>query len=290
MVRYSKLEVKGEWNSNSNQPAEVLISFGSISLSILDINGEPLRQWAYSSIFVKNKGSTKSMFCPDMEETESLYIFDTDAVNHLIFLCNKTKRKKLPNLFLSTFIIIFLIIFSTFFANNIRDIVIKIAISITLSEQENNIGDMMINAIGEVPYCDTNKIDEHIQSSSKDYLDMGIENIELILINLAITNGILLPGGKLLVPISIIDREKGAIILAQLMRSASEAMKARIVIEKFFSKQHSKALLFYIFGNFTALNFDKDNGLYINVNVKSNSLDVGLPDREWFALKSICQR
>ena len=92
MAGYSKLEVKGEWKSNSDQPTEVLVAFGSISLNILNTNGEPLGQWAYSSIFLKNKEASKSMFCPDLEETESLYIFDSDAVNHLISLCNKTKR------------------------------------------------------------------------------------------------------------------------------------------------------------------------------------------------------
>ena len=95
MVSYSKLEVNGEWNSHSNEPTEVLITFGSISLNILDKRGEPLRQWAYSSIFLKTRETSKSMFCPDMEESESLYIFDQDAVNQLIFLCSKTKRRRL---------------------------------------------------------------------------------------------------------------------------------------------------------------------------------------------------
>ena len=42
------------------------------------------------------------MFCPDLEETESLYIFDQDAVTHLIFLSNKTNRKKFANPFVAS--------------------------------------------------------------------------------------------------------------------------------------------------------------------------------------------
>ena len=99
MVSYSKLEVNGEWNSHSDEPTEVIITFGSISINILDKRGEPLRQWAYSSIFLKTREPTKSMFCPDMEETECLYIFDRDAVNQLIFLCNKTKKEGSPSHF-----------------------------------------------------------------------------------------------------------------------------------------------------------------------------------------------
>ena len=106
MAVYSKLEVKGEWSTNSDHPTEVLVAFGSISLNILDTKGEPLRQWAYASIFLKNKTASKSMFYPDLEETESLIIFDRDAVNHLIFLCNKTNRNKFTNLFPWLFIII----------------------------------------------------------------------------------------------------------------------------------------------------------------------------------------
>ena len=136
MAGYSKLEVKGEWKSNSDQPTEVLVAFGSISLNILNTNGEPVRQWAYSSIFLKNKEASKSMFCPDLEETESLYIFDQDAVNHLIFLCNKTNRKKFANFLPWFFIIILLFGFFTYFSSYFRIVTEKIALSITLPNKK----------------------------------------------------------------------------------------------------------------------------------------------------------
>ena len=144
MAGYSKLEVKGEWKSNSDQPTEVLVAFGSISLNILNTNGEPVRQWAYSSIFLKNKQASKSMFCPDLEETESLYIFDQDAVNYLIFLSNKTNRKKFSNLLPMFFIIILLISSFTFFSSYFRIFIEKIALSITSAEQESNLGNIML--------------------------------------------------------------------------------------------------------------------------------------------------
>ena len=154
MAGYSKLEVKGEWKSNSDHPTEVLVVFGSISLNILNTNGEPVRQWAYSSIFLKNKGASKSMFCPDLEETESLYIFDQDAVNHLIFLSNKTNRKKFANLLPLFFIIILLISSFTFFSSYFRIVIEKIALSITSAEQEGNLGNIMLKEMSEVSYCD----------------------------------------------------------------------------------------------------------------------------------------
>ena len=80
------------------------------------------------------------MFCPDMEETECLYIFDRDAVNQLIFLCNKTKKRRITKSFLSFFLIIILIFSPLYFSDYFRNFTEKIAASITTSEQESNEG------------------------------------------------------------------------------------------------------------------------------------------------------
>ena len=74
------------------------------------------------------------MFCPDLEETESLYIFDLDAVDHLIFLCNKTNQKKIANVMPWFFIIILLIGSSALFSSYFRIVTEKIALSITSAE------------------------------------------------------------------------------------------------------------------------------------------------------------
>ncbi len=289
MVGYSKLEVKGEWKSNSDQPTEVLVAFGSISLNILNTQGEPLRQWAYSSIFLKNKEASRSMFCPDLEETESLYIFDQDAVNHLIFLCNKTNQKKFANLLPWLFIIILLIGSSTFFSIYFRVITEKIALSITSAEQESNLGNIMFNKISGVSYCDINKTNGYIRSLQKDYLARTSNTIELIFINFKTIDSILLPGRKLLVPYSILENEDGAFVLAETIKLALWATKNKKAIEKFFSKQRNKALLRYIFGVFTELNFNKDNGLLISLHSKSKVLDEGFTDNEWLTLKKLCK-
>ena len=289
MVGYTKLEVKGEWNSNSDQPTEVLVVFGSISLNILNTKGEPLRQWAYSSIFLKNKEASKSMFCPDLEETESLYISDQDAVNHLIFLCNKTHRKKFTNLFPWLFIIILLIVSSTFFSSYFRIVTEKIALSITSAEQENNLGNIMFSEVSGISFCDINKTNEYIRSLDKDYLSKTSNAIELIFINFEIKNSILFPGRKLLVPYTILEREDGAFILAETTKLALAAIKNKKAIEKFFSKQRNKALLIYVFGVFTDLNFDKDNGLFISLNATSKVVDKGFTDNEWLTLRKICK-
>ncbi len=289
MVGYSKLEVKGEWKSNSDQPTEVLVAFGSISLNILNTKGEPLRQWAYSSIFLRNKETSRSMFCPDLEETESLYIFDQDAVNHLIFLCNKTNQKKFPNLLPWLFIIILLIGSSTFFSIYFRIITEKIALSITSAEQESNLGNIMFNKISGVSYCDINKTNGYIRSLQKDYLSKTSNAIELIFMNFKTIDSILLPGRKLLVPYSILENEDGAFVLAETIKVALGATKNKKAIEKFFSKQRNKALLIYIFGVFTELNFNKDNGLLISLHSKSKVLDKGFTDNEWITLKKLCK-
>ena len=289
MVRYSKLEVEGEWNSNSNAPTEVLITFGSISLNILDTKGEPLRQWAYSSIFLKNSNTTKSLFCPDMEETESLYIFDRDAVNQLIFLCNRTRQKKYAKSFPWFFIIILLIVSSTFFSDYFRKITENIATSITSAEQESNIGNIMFSKISGISYCDINKISDYISSSDKNYQSIVSSNIELIFSNLKKDSTILFPGGKLLLPYSILEKKDGAFELAEITKLAIEATKNKKVIRKFFSKQRNKALLIYILGDFTDLNFDKDNGLFISLDGKPKVFDKGFTNKEWLTLKKLCK-
>ena len=289
MAGYSKLEVKGEWKSNSDQPTEVLVAFGSISLNILNTNGEPVRQWAYSSIFLKNKEASKSMFCPDLEETESLYIFDQDAVNHLIFLCNKTNRKKFANLLPWFFIIILLIGFSTFFSSYFRIVTEKIALSITSAEQESNLGNIMLKEMSGVSYCDINKTNEYIRSLEKNYLSITNDSIELIFMNFKTKNSILLPGRKLLVPYSILENEDGAFVLAETIKLGIAATKNKEAIEKFFSKQRNKALLIYVFGVLTDLNFNKDNGLLISLHGKSKVLDKVFTDNEWLTLKKLCK-
>ena len=289
MVGYSKLEVKGEWKSNSDQPTEVLVAFGSISLNILNTQGEPLRQWAYSSIFLKNKEASRSMFCPDLEETESLYIFDQDAVNHLIFLCNKTNQKKFANLLPWLFIIILLIGSSTFFSIYFRVITEKIALSITSAEQESNLGNIMFNKISGVSYCDINKTNGYIRSLEKDDLSIMSNVIELIFMDVKTNNSILLPGRKLLVPYSILESEDGAFVLAETIKLGIAATKNKEAIEKFFSKQRNKALLIYVFGVLTDLNFNKDNGLLISLHGKSRVLDKVFTDNEWLTLKKLCK-
>ena len=289
MAGYSKLEVKGEWKSNSDQPTEVLVAFGSISLNILNTNGEPVRQWAYSSIFLRNKEATKSMFCPDLEETESLYIFDQDAVNHLIFLSNKTNRKKFANLLPWFFIIILLISSFTFFSSYFRIVIEKIALSITSAEQESNLGNIMLKEMSGVSYCDINKTNEYIHSLEKNYLSITSDSIELIFMNFRTMNSILLPGRKLLVPYSILENEDGAFVLAETIKLGLAATKNKEAIEKFFSKQRNKALLIYVFGVLTDLNFNKDNGLFISLHGKSKVLDKVFTDNEWLTLKKLCR-
>ena len=289
MAGYSKLEVKGEWKSNSDQPTEVLVAFGSISLNILNTNGEPIRQWAYSSIFLKNKEASKSTFCPDLEETESLYIFDQDAVNHLIFLCNKTNRKKFANLLPWFFIIILLISSFTFFSSYFRIVIEKIALSITSAEQESNLGNIMLKEMSEISYCDINKTNEYIRSLEKDYPSVTSDSIELIFMNFKTKYSILLPGRKLLVPYSILENEDGAFVLAETIKLGIAATKNKEAIEKFFSKQRNKALLIYVFGVLTDLNFNKDNGLLISLHGKSRVLDKVFTDNEWLTLKKLCK-
>ena len=289
MAGYSKLEVKGEWKSNSDRPTEVIVAFGSISLNILNTNGEPVAQWAYSSIFLKNKEASKSMFCPDLEETESLYIFDQDAVNHLIFLSNKTNRKKFANLLPWFFIIILLISSFTFFSYYFRIVIEKIAVSITSAEQESNLGNIMLKEMSGVSYCDINKTNEYIRSLEKDYLSTTSDSIELIFINFRTMNSILLPGRKLLVPYSILENEDGAFIFAETIKLGIAATKNKEAIEKFFSKQRNKALLIYVFGVLTDLNFNKDNGLLISLHGKSRVLDKVFTDAEWLTLKKLCR-
>jgi len=289
LAAYSKLEVKGEWKSNSDQPTEVLVAFGSISLNILNTNGEPVRQWAYSSIFLKNKEASKSMFCPDLEETESLYIFDQDAVNHLIFLSNKTNRKKIANLLPWFFIIILLISSFTFFSSYFRIVIEKIALSITSAEQESNLGNIMLKEMSGVSYCDINKTNEYIRSLDKEFLSKTSDSIELIFMNFRTMNSILLPGRKLLVPYSILENEDGAFVLAETIKLGIAATKNKEAIEKFFSKQRNKALLIYVFGVLTDLNFNKDNGLVLSLNGKSKVLDKVFTDNEWLTLKKLCK-
>ncbi len=289
MASYSKLEVKGEWKSNSDRPTEVLVAFGSISLNILNTNGEPVRQWAYSSIFLKNKEASKSMFCPDLEETESLYIFDQDAVNHLIFLSNKTNRKKFANLLPWFFIIILLISSFTFFSSYFRIVIEKIALSITSAEQESNLGNIMLKEMSEVSYCDINKTNEYLRSLEKNYVSITDDSIELIFMNFRTMNSILLPGRKLLVPYSILENEDGAFVLAETIKLGIAATKNKEAIEKFFSKQRNKALLIYVFGVLTDLNFNKDNGLLISLHGKSGVLDKVFTDNEWLTLKKLCR-
>ena len=56
-----------------------------------------------------------------------------------------------------------------------------------------------------------------------------------------------------------------------------------------FSKQQLKALLIYIFGDFTDLNFGKDKGLFISLEGTPMMLDSDFTDEEWLTLKNLCK-
>ena len=289
MVSYSKLEVNGEWHSHSDESTQVLITFGSISLNILDKRGEPLRQWAYSSIFLKTREPTKSMFCPDMEATECLYIFDCDAVNQLIFLCNKTQKKRITKSILWFFLIIFLFFSYIYFSDYFRKFAEKIAASITSAEQESNLGNTMFSNMSDISYCDINKLNNYIRTSNKTYRSRTNNSIELIFTDLEEYRSILFPGGKLLVPVSILEEKDGAFKLTEITKLAMEAIRSKKAIREFFSQQRNKALLSYIFGNFTDLNFDMDYGLFINLSDTTRTLDTFFNNNEWHTIKNICK-
>ena len=229
------------------------------------------------------------MFCPDMEETECLYIFDCDAVNQLIFLCNKTKKRRLTKSFLWLFLIIFLFFSSIYFSDYFRKFAEKIAASITSAEQEGNLGNTMFSNISDVSYCDINTLNNYIRTSNKTYRSKTNGNIELIFIDLEEYRSILFPGGKLLVPFSILEEKDGAFKLTEITKLAMEAIRSKKAIRNFFSQQRNKALLSYIFGNFTDLNFDMDYGLFINLSDTPRTFDTFFNNNEWFTIKNICK-
>ena len=147
----------------------------------------------------------------------------------------------------------------------------------------------MFSNVSDISHCDINKLNDYIRSSDKNYISRTNGNIELIFINLEEYRSILFPGGKLLVPFSILEEKDGAFKLTEITKLAIEAIRSKKAIGKFFSQQRSKALLTYIFGNFTDLNFDKDNGLFINLSDKPRTFDTFFNDKEWFTLKNICK-
>ena len=187
------------------------------------------------------------------------------------------------------FVIILLFISSVFFSGYFRVITEKIAISITSAEQESNLGNIMFSEISGVTYCDIYKTNRYIRSIDKDYLSEINNAFELIFINLNIENSILFPGGKLLVPYNILESEDGPFILIKIIKLTKEALKNKKAIAEFFSKQRGKALLIYIFGNFTDLNFYRHNGLLISLDSTSYVLDEGFTENEWLKLKNLCK-
>ena len=147
----------------------------------------------------------------------------------------------------------------------------------------------MLSEISGLSYCDIRKTNEYIQRLDKNYLSTKSGDIELIFINQKGDRSILFPGGKLLVPYSILEKKNGAFVLAETIKFALEAIKDKKVIKKFFSKQQDKSLLIYIFGSFTKLNFGKDNGLFISSDVNTELLQESFNDNEWLTLKNICK-
>ena len=90
-------------------------------------------------------------------------------------------------------------------------------------------------------------------------------------------------------PYSTLESEDGAFVLTETLKLGIAATKNKEAIEKFFSKQRNKALLIYVFGVLTDLNFNKDNGLLISLDGKSKVLDEVFTEDEWFTLKKLCK-
>ena len=90
-------------------------------------------------------------------------------------------------------------------------------------------------------------------------------------------------------PFSILEEKDGAFKLTEITKFAMEAIRNKKAIRKFFSQQRNKALLSYIFGNFTDLNFDMDYGLFINLSDTTRTLDTFFNNNEWHTIKNICK-
>ena len=90
-------------------------------------------------------------------------------------------------------------------------------------------------------------------------------------------------------PYSILESEDGALVLADTIKLGIVAAKNKEAIEKFFSKQRNKALLIYVFGVLTDLNFNSDNGLLISLQGNPKVLDKVFTDNEWLTLKKLCK-
>ena len=90
-------------------------------------------------------------------------------------------------------------------------------------------------------------------------------------------------------PFSILEEKDGAFKLTEITKLAMEAIRSKKAIREFFSQQRNKALLSYIFGNFTDLNFDMDYGLFINLSDTTRTLDTFFNNNEWYTIKNICK-
>ena len=289
MKKYSKLEVIGEWSSiDSTNSKQVNISFGSISLNILDTDNDPISQWAYGSVILVEMNIDSAVFSPDEEQTEHLAIFDADAVKYLLSLSKKKVNSPFKRILKSILLICLIIICASFFYKYHRISLEKIALSITSHEQENFIGSLIFTNLKEFSLCNSESSNRFISALIEEKMKADKSILKVRLLSSYRKYSLLLPGGILLIPNNMINEANGLTNFEMLVLNSLKSQKEQRPIKVFFSNQKTIDLVYYILGYFESLNFTKNIQFKLeNLNLKiEDRLDIS--DKQWMKIRALC--
>ena len=289
MKKYSKLETTGVWSSiDMPNSKEVNISFASISVNIVDTNNEPISQWAYGSVRLVKMNINSAVFSPDLEETEHLTIFDEDAIKYLLSLSEKKVNSSTKQLLRYVLLVFIVCICALSIYKYHRFCLEKLALTITSKEQESFIGSLVLTNLEGLSLCQKDSSNSFVNNLIAKNIKINDPIIKVKFFTSFRKYSLLLPGGTLLIPKTIINGKNGLINFEKLILTSLKSQEELRPIKLFFSNQETIPLVYYILGYFESLNFTNHLKFKMeNLNLKLEKR-LNINDKQWMKIRALC--
>ena len=288
--KYTRLEASGFWRESAKSPQiEVLISFGKTSIILSDYKDNPLTHWSLAAIKLISHNKFDAVFSSDLENGESLKIYDTNMIEAFLLFKKKEKKevKSSKSIFLAGTIslIILLALFVLFLPSKIKNITGSI---ISKAHEAQLVAPFLIEHIAENgPLCSSPKTDKILQL----ILDLVQKDISLLSVRVLQSqkmNMLHLPGGSILISDAFLRKANNERSLVELLERELLKGLERKPLKTLINEQNLFNLIKFMLGFQRDLPLKQVNSFLIATSdVPTNKIGQ-LDDFSWVALQNVC--
>ena len=288
--KFSRLESKAVWIENNDTSSKsVIVSFGKSSIIISDTNAIPLDHWNFNSISILSKDKNVSTLIQSENPSEKLVIEDKDMIEAIKLICDSQNSNARTFFRLEKFLIYIPFLILILFIFYLPLILTKSLVAVT--EPKNEIIyyiQSFDKLISNFQICDKSLITKNFETK----INKSTKNkilIDIIILKYNSDYPIFLPGGKVIIPLSWIIKQKTKNNFNRLINKAINANLKRSVFEKFLNEQNSIKILYFMLGHNISFDLKLDSYSWTDFDeMTNNPINVMTTDEEWIDLKNSC--